>query len=552
VTQTVADATSTPGPVPRALLIGVLGGFVLRLAFIWSGLCDGNVIADDAYYYFTIAHNLAAGAGPTFDGISWTNGFHPLYELILVPIFSVARAFHASSWMPIHVALTCCALFDALTALVLAAVLRRLAYPAGGVIAAWLWSLSPPSVLATLRGLEGAVSALAVSVTLLLLVHPHGIWERPGRAFRLGLAIGLAFLARTDNGPFLAASLMFYMAFDLAARRRALPEVPNIMSAVAGTCAGAALVGLPWLTWNLTSFGSLVQVSGLAKLHNKEIFGALHGLQGLRDVIGLLARPGVAIVLVSQYVAGEDQAEPHLTPLLMSLIVFGLAFVALLVRRAWMTPRSTFERPLLAFVAVFLMVHCSVYGYILGTYMVWYATIPMLLATLVAGGIAWERMAVEMPPPARWTTCVALVLLSLAVYTNFFTHVSHGPRRREIEAESDLRTIQSRFPGVRSIGGFNVGALGYFATTRGQPRVVNLDGLVNNALYEAWRQDRVLAYLERNVDLIVMDAPETMRGWLRAGQWERLTVLYPQQDGSGVFGPRRNAHALPGATAPGP
>src|SRR5262245_20657161 len=38
---------------------------------------------DDAFYYIQPASNIAAGNGPTFDGVNATNGYHPLYMLFL-------------------------------------------------------------------------------------------------------------------------------------------------------------------------------------------------------------------------------------------------------------------------------------------------------------------------------------------------------------------------------------------------------------------------------------------------------------------------------------
>src|SRR5215204_7141448 len=46
---------------------------------------------DDAYYYFKVAQNISEGHGSTFDGINRTNGYHPLWMLICVPIFALAR-----------------------------------------------------------------------------------------------------------------------------------------------------------------------------------------------------------------------------------------------------------------------------------------------------------------------------------------------------------------------------------------------------------------------------------------------------------------------------
>src|SRR3970040_2036794 len=46
---------------------------------------------DDAYYYFKVAQNISEGHGSTFDGINRTNGYHPLWMLVCVPVFAFAR-----------------------------------------------------------------------------------------------------------------------------------------------------------------------------------------------------------------------------------------------------------------------------------------------------------------------------------------------------------------------------------------------------------------------------------------------------------------------------
>ena len=44
---------------------------------------------DDAYYYFRIAQNIALGRGSTWDGIHSTNGYHPLWLLMLIPLYFI-------------------------------------------------------------------------------------------------------------------------------------------------------------------------------------------------------------------------------------------------------------------------------------------------------------------------------------------------------------------------------------------------------------------------------------------------------------------------------
>ncbi|MEN8209518.1 MAG: hypothetical protein ABFR50_09740, partial [Candidatus Fermentibacteria bacterium] len=49
----------------------------------------GVQLVDDGYYYLEIARNIAGGSGFTFDGLNPTNGFHPLWQIMLVPIFLI-------------------------------------------------------------------------------------------------------------------------------------------------------------------------------------------------------------------------------------------------------------------------------------------------------------------------------------------------------------------------------------------------------------------------------------------------------------------------------
>jgi len=52
----------------------------------------GVQLVDDGYYYLEIARNIASGNGITFDGLNQTNGFHPLWQIMLVPIFLMTRS----------------------------------------------------------------------------------------------------------------------------------------------------------------------------------------------------------------------------------------------------------------------------------------------------------------------------------------------------------------------------------------------------------------------------------------------------------------------------
>jgi hypothetical protein len=77
------------GRFPRMLWIAAAAALVIWLALAWQPVPTlvARFNGDDAYYYLTIARHIAAGQGASFDGIAATNGFHPLYLMLIVPFF---------------------------------------------------------------------------------------------------------------------------------------------------------------------------------------------------------------------------------------------------------------------------------------------------------------------------------------------------------------------------------------------------------------------------------------------------------------------------------
>ena len=125
----------------RTFVFILLDGLILRMILIWTGLCDEYVIADDAYYYFTIARNAAAGLGPTFDTIAPTNGFHPLYLILLIPVWSLGSLISTDPWLHVHLALSLDSLLDLVTGIVLGTFLTTLVSRRVALWSVAIWSL---------------------------------------------------------------------------------------------------------------------------------------------------------------------------------------------------------------------------------------------------------------------------------------------------------------------------------------------------------------------------------------------------------------------------
>ena len=85
-----------PAPVRYALFALFIGGILAYgAAFAGYMLVKFDLLNfisdlnhDDAFYYFQIAYHLAEGKFSTFDGgISRTNGYHPIWLLLITPFY---------------------------------------------------------------------------------------------------------------------------------------------------------------------------------------------------------------------------------------------------------------------------------------------------------------------------------------------------------------------------------------------------------------------------------------------------------------------------------
>src|SRR5215467_6161020 len=94
---------------------------------------------DDAYYYFKVAQNISEGHGSTFDGMNPTNGYHPLWMLICIPIFALARF---DLILPLRILLLVMGALSAATAVLFYRLIGRVFHPAVGAAAALYWVFS--------------------------------------------------------------------------------------------------------------------------------------------------------------------------------------------------------------------------------------------------------------------------------------------------------------------------------------------------------------------------------------------------------------------------
>jgi hypothetical protein len=179
---------------------------------------------DDAYYYFKVAQNISEGHGSTFDGINKTNGYHPLWMLICVPIFALARL---DLILPLRILFLLMSGLSVATAILLFRLIGRVFVPVIGALAALYWVFSVNVLVRFYKqGLETGIAAFFIVLFVYKLAEFERTWrERPVSSrdlFILGIIGALVIFSRLDL-VFLVAMAGIWLVFRRSLIRYFMP-----------------------------------------------------------------------------------------------------------------------------------------------------------------------------------------------------------------------------------------------------------------------------------------------------------------------------------------
>jgi len=122
---------------------------------------------DDAYYYFKVAQNISEGHGSTFDGINPSNGYHPLWMLVCIPIFALARF---DLILPLRILILVLAGLRAATSILLYRLLRNVVAKPIAMLGGLYWAFDLHiHWIAYQQGLETGLAAFCLVLFLYLL-----------------------------------------------------------------------------------------------------------------------------------------------------------------------------------------------------------------------------------------------------------------------------------------------------------------------------------------------------------------------------------------------
>lgn len=211
---------------------------------------------DDAFYYLLIAQNVADGSGSTFGSLNETNGYQPLWQLLLLPLGAAGGDSVLRLVYGLEAVLFTCFVLAAW------AISKRLDARIEGAYA-MAYTITVGLLFGNLffSGMEIALVLPAALLVIIFLIDAP--WYRPAgnsRKYTYGIQLGIItlvlVLSRLD-----AIAFPVSYALVVLCRHRASAIRTLLATAVATTVAGLSVYAIV----NMLLFGSPVPVSGLAK-----------------------------------------------------------------------------------------------------------------------------------------------------------------------------------------------------------------------------------------------------------------------------------------------
>lgn len=520
--RAIAIARNLVRSVPGAnslvawLALGVVAiGLAARLIVAWQDLATltVRVLPDDAFYYFLTADRISNGQGISFDGIAPSNGYHPLWLFMLVPLYLVP-----GRTLPLHLGLTLSAVLDVIAGGLVGLAARRLTgNKVAGLFGVTFYLLLPHNVLAGVDGVESSLAAMLHAAFLLVLVLA---WRDPPErchiwAMATGGLAGLLVLARLESAAVVIAGLVALALLRSGPLRWPAPAI------VLGT---AGLVVAPWFIWSTIVVGTPVPVSGEATTWLwRQHFHAWNPDASVADFVER------SRTYTSDVIERAERLYLHSRATTLGILtaLAGIAGHFVIVARGERRRETARQLlmvgvPLLAFLVV-LFINSAYRWSVRDWYFAWgIPAVALVLAIAFAYVCEIAERAIRKVHRHSDTTGLAVYVgLVLIMGVLFFSHARetwqtgyHPIQGQNYRAAQFLR--ESTDANARAAA-FNAGIIGYFS----ERTVINLDGVVNTDAYHAMREHRLLAYLRSAGVEYVAD---------RDGAWTNLPAFIRPDD----------------------
>ncbi|MDW8235690.1 MAG: hypothetical protein RMK98_03585 [Bacteroidia bacterium] len=453
-----------------SIAIGVLTSLFFAISlFLPTEKIIAATTLDDTFYYLQIARNFAQGKGLTFDGYEPTNGFHPLWLAVLVPI----AYFFPGDEVLLRLALGLCALLIGVSAALLWRLLQPIAQPFR-LISFLLILLGWWAAWILFSGME---TSLLLALLLLLLHHYAHLLNKPtpSQTARLGLLSALLILTRIDMSIVvggLGTGLLLYPYFSLSQRVR--------ITALWGGM--TLLLVLPYFTANWLLTQHLLPINGVVKTPQGSLTERLlHNLLPLQRLL--------------QNFLGLDLPSAQISAYLIIALFIALALYFIVRFLLFQTAFFALGSLLLA-----SLTHLFIQLILVDKLYPWHLTTEILSGGVLYGIVFSESSALPyiLRKLLAWT--IAIPAFALAVSLLYFRWKEDGRGNLYLSFYRAAQWIRHHIPIQARLAAWDAGILGYFS----HRSTTNLDGLVNSYAYLPYlRGDSIPAYLRKeNIDYL--------------------------------------------------
>ncbi len=510
-------------PFETFLVVAIL------LVHIYIALAPANSLmnwytTDDAFYYFKTAQNIGLGNGISFDGISRTNGFHPLWMIICVPVFLLANI---NLLLPLRIVVVLAGVMNAATVILIWRLFKTNEAAFAGVLTAlfWAFSIRVHTITVTL-GMESTINALTVTLLIYLASQLELKKEKGKLKFRdflnLGLTAIFTFLSRIDNGFVVAAVLLWVLVKHWNSLASSDESVKNAwlrrlrLAIMLGLPVGLTL--LVYLGFNQVYFGTTMPVSGQIKRWWGTLPNTVYGfpVDNYKVFLTHLITPQVNIgpwalatqtphdiagLIESIFKIQDNLKSVHrILVLIISIVLSGLA--GLLIKFSWKRFIKLVDRFYL--IPFFIGCMAQIISYKSSTYietLTWYWVGEMVLLVL-AGGILADCVIswLEKKNMSSRMFQVGGVAIGLILVLPFISYIFNlapyqvDPEFTEAYLGGAHALEQYTEPGS-TIGTTGGGIVAYFINDR---KIINLDGLINSSEYfQRMRRGKTTEYFDR-------------------------------------------------------
>jgi 4-amino-4-deoxy-L-arabinose transferase-like glycosyltransferase len=439
-----------------------------------------GIIPDDAFYYLQVARHIAESGMSTADGISRTNGYHPLWMAVCVLL-----AFVTKGWTMVRVALALSLGFHLATALAVRSLVRMTRARELAGVAAACWLLNPLAYTIATQTVEAPLYTFALTLALichLLVAEALRSGERVP-AVRYGLALGFVWLARVE-GAILVALGMAWLGWQvrrLPGRRRAL--------LAASVC--IALLVIPWLLFSYAQVGTIVPDSGAMKaLWTTDLFPtSASRLRNVIDSADFFGRTAPRLAL-----------GWHIPTALLALIhvTVGGSLLTVAVRDRSRSDAALAQAILAGTVAVL-----AVYAIAFSDRQIWWLALPTLGLFLGVWTVIGACLAETSAGRLRSAASLAAVGLSAA---GLFLKTGAPLYPWQPDVYFSQAKVEALVPHGARLGSFNAGIPMFFGTGR----EVALDGIVSHGALLSWRRHAVDDYLRANGVAYIVDEQRSL------------------------------------------